>query len=143
MHKRRLGKDGPMVSAIGLGAWSFSGAYGPTDEAESHDTLAAAVDLGIDFIDTANVYGGGVSERAIGSPPVKMTIGRPRVARLSRTFFASSVSSSPWYRLFSADARQCLHCNGHCRVTSHANSRRVCPLGRPCPPAWLPGCPAG
>lgn len=67
MQKRRLGKDGPMVSAIGLGAWSFSGAYGPTDEAESHKTLAAAIDLGIDFIDTANVYGGGVSERAIGS----------------------------------------------------------------------------
>lgn len=67
MHKRQLGKGGPDVSAIGVGCWSFAGAYGPTTEAESHDTLAAALDLGIDFLDTANVYGAGVSERVIGS----------------------------------------------------------------------------
>jgi aryl-alcohol dehydrogenase-like predicted oxidoreductase len=67
MQKRQLGKDGPMVGAVGLGCWSFGGAYGPTDEAESHATLAAALDLGIDFLDTANVYGAGVSERVIGS----------------------------------------------------------------------------
>ncbi len=78
MHKRQLGKGGPEVSAIGVGCWSFAGAYGPTTEAESHDTLAAAVDLGIDFLDTANVYGAGVSEKAIGSfikhHPHKFTI---------------------------------------------------------------------
>ncbi len=67
MHKRQLGASGPQVSAIGVGCWSFAGAYGPTTEAESHDTLAAALDLGIDFLDTANVYGAGVSERVIGS----------------------------------------------------------------------------
>lgn len=67
MQKRQLGTGGPMVSAIGLGCWSFGGAYGPTDEAESHAALAAALDLGIDFLDTANVYGAGVSERVIGS----------------------------------------------------------------------------
>lgn len=67
MHKRQLGRGGPMVSAIGLGCWSFAGAYGSTSEAESHETLAAALDLGIDFLDTANVYGSGVSERVIGS----------------------------------------------------------------------------
>ncbi len=67
MDLRRLGRGGPMVSAIGLGCWSFAGAYGPTDERESHATLAAAQDLGITFLDTANVYGNGVSERVIGS----------------------------------------------------------------------------
>ncbi len=67
MQKRQLGQNGPMVSAIGLGAWSFGGAYGPTDEAESHATLAGALELGIDFIDTANVYGNGVSETVIGT----------------------------------------------------------------------------
>ncbi len=67
MQKRQLGKDGPLVSAIGLGCWSFAGAYGPADPAESHATLARALDLGIDFLDTANVYGGGVSEQVIGS----------------------------------------------------------------------------
>ncbi len=67
MQKRRLGQDGPMISAIGLGCWSFCNAYGPTDEAESHAALAAALELGIDFLDTANVYGNGVSEQVIGS----------------------------------------------------------------------------
>jgi aryl-alcohol dehydrogenase-like predicted oxidoreductase len=56
-----------MVGAVGLGCWSFAGSYGPTDEAESHATLAGALDLGIDFLDTSNVYGAGVSERVIGS----------------------------------------------------------------------------
>lgn len=67
MRKRALGKDGPQVSAIGLGCWSFAGSYGPTDEAESHATLARALDIGIDFLDTANVYGNGLSETVIGS----------------------------------------------------------------------------
>lgn len=52
---------------IGLGCWSFAGAYGETDQAESHRTLARALDLGIDFLDTANVYGNGVSEEVIGA----------------------------------------------------------------------------
>ncbi|MEM8948548.1 MAG: aldo/keto reductase [Pseudomonadota bacterium] len=67
MKMRTLGKDGPTVSAIGLGCWSFAGAYGPTDSAESHRTLARSLELGIDFLDTANVYGNGVSEEVIGA----------------------------------------------------------------------------
>lgn len=67
MQKRELGKGGPKVSALAVGCWSFAGAYGPTDTSESHATLAKALELGIDFLDTANVYGNGVSEQAIGS----------------------------------------------------------------------------
>jgi aryl-alcohol dehydrogenase-like predicted oxidoreductase len=67
MQKRRLGPGGPGVSAIGIGAMSFGGFYGPATEAESHALLAAALDLGIDHIDTSNVYGMGVSERVVGS----------------------------------------------------------------------------
>lgn len=67
MHKRQLGKNGPMVSAMSLGCWSFAGAYGATDEATSHAALARAAELGIDFLDTANVYGNGKSEQVIGS----------------------------------------------------------------------------
>lgn len=78
MEMRKLGKNGPDVSAIGLGCWSFAGAYGTTDQAESHNTLKKALDLGITFLDTANVYGAGVSEKAIGSfiknNPGKFTI---------------------------------------------------------------------
>jgi aryl-alcohol dehydrogenase-like predicted oxidoreductase len=67
MEQRQLGKAGPSVSAIGLGCWNFAGAYGPTSEKESHETLAAAKDLGINLLDTANVYGMGVSETVIGN----------------------------------------------------------------------------
>lgn len=67
MQKRQLGKAGPVVSAIGLGCWNFAGPYGPTDARESHATLAKAIDLGIDFLDTAIVYGNGLSEQVIGS----------------------------------------------------------------------------
>lgn len=67
MNKRPLGKNGPLISPVGLGCWSFAGAYGPTDETESHVTLTKALDLGVDFLDTANVYGAGVSEQVIGS----------------------------------------------------------------------------
>ena len=67
METRRLGQDGPEVGMIGLGCWSFAGAYGPTDQAESHRTLARALELGVDFLDTANVYGNGVSEEVIGA----------------------------------------------------------------------------
>lgn len=67
MKKRALLSDGTKVSEIGLGCMSFAGFYGPTSEAEAHDTLAAALDLGIDFLDTANIYGNGVSEQTIGS----------------------------------------------------------------------------
>ncbi len=67
MKRRRLGARGPEVSAIGLGCLSFGGIFGPTDEAASLRCLAAAVDHGIDFLDTANIYGMGVSEQVIGT----------------------------------------------------------------------------
>jgi aryl-alcohol dehydrogenase-like predicted oxidoreductase len=66
MKKRSLGRNGPLVSEIGLGCWNLAGAYGPTDEAEAHATLHTAIDGGITFLDTANVYGMGKSEEIIG-----------------------------------------------------------------------------
>lgn len=66
-EKRRLGSGGPLVSAIGVGAMSFSDMYGPTTEAQSHAILDAALEAGITHIDTANIYGMGESERVIGS----------------------------------------------------------------------------
>lgn len=67
MKTRQIRQDGKIVSEVGLGCWSFGGSYGPTTEAEAHNTLSAALDLGVDFLDTANVYGMGVSETIIGS----------------------------------------------------------------------------
>lgn len=66
MNRRQLLRSGGTVSEIGLGCLGFAGFYGPATEAESRLTLAAAVDLGIDFFDTANIYGMGVSERILG-----------------------------------------------------------------------------
>lgn len=63
---RQLGKNGPMVSDIGFGAMSFGGIFGATDEAESLACLDAMLDQGINFIDTANIYGMGISETVIG-----------------------------------------------------------------------------
>ena len=67
MKTRNLGNAGTTVSAIGIGAMSFSDFYGPTDTEKSHAVLRKALDLGIDHIDTSNVYGAGVSEERIGS----------------------------------------------------------------------------
>lgn len=67
MQKRPLGANGPSVSVVGVGAMSFAGVYGDATVEESHAVLAAALDLGIDHIDTANVYGMGRSEEIIGS----------------------------------------------------------------------------
>ena len=66
MKKRPLGRNGPLVSEIGLGCWNLAGAYGPTNEDEARATLKTAIDGGITFLDTANVYGMGLSEEIIG-----------------------------------------------------------------------------
>ncbi len=63
--QRRVWRHGT-VSAVGFGAMSFGGFYGPTTESDSLRTLARALELGVDFWDTANVYGDGLCERVIG-----------------------------------------------------------------------------
>ena len=65
MKQRQLGKNGPMISAIGIGAMSFSNFYGATDEAQSHAILSTALDEGVTHIDTANAYGPHTSESVI------------------------------------------------------------------------------
>jgi aryl-alcohol dehydrogenase-like predicted oxidoreductase len=67
MRRRRLGRIGIEVSAIGLGCWGMSGSYGPADEHESEATLLHALNLGVNFIDTADSYGDdGHNESLIG-----------------------------------------------------------------------------
>lgn len=67
MERRKLGKAGPEVSAIGLGCMTMSPVYGQTlDEAEALATLGRALDLGVTFWDTADVYGMGHNEQLIG-----------------------------------------------------------------------------
>jgi aryl-alcohol dehydrogenase-like predicted oxidoreductase len=67
MNTRLLGKSNAAVSEIGLGCWQLGGAdWGALDDQRAFDILAAAVDAGVTFFDTADVYGGGRSETLIG-----------------------------------------------------------------------------
>ena len=66
MNHRLLGNTNLSVSEIGFGAWAIGGSWGPQSEAESLAALGRALDLGVNFIDTAAGYGDGKSERLIG-----------------------------------------------------------------------------
>jgi len=65
MKYRELGRTGWQVSEISFGAWAIGGSWGDVDDAESIAALHRAIDLGVNFIDTADVYGDGRSERLI------------------------------------------------------------------------------
>ena len=66
MQKRRLGKTDWMISEIGLGCWQLGGDFGPVSDDAAQAILRLARDRGVNFWDTADVYGGGVSEERIG-----------------------------------------------------------------------------
>ncbi len=66
MKYRRFGRIGWQVSEIGLGAWALGGDWGRVDEETAMATLHRALDVGINFFDTADVYGDGLSEQRIG-----------------------------------------------------------------------------
>ena len=66
MRYRRLGKTGYLVSEIGFGAWALGGQWGRIDDSASLRALHGAADAGVNFFDTADVYGDGRSERIIG-----------------------------------------------------------------------------
>ncbi len=63
---RPLGKDGPSVSAVGLGCMSLSGIYGAAEDAQSEALIQHAIDSGINHIDTADMYGWGHNEEVVG-----------------------------------------------------------------------------
>ncbi len=66
MQKRRLGRNGPRVSALGLGCMGMSEFYGPSDDAASRAVILSALDQGVTMLDTSDQYGSGHNEELIG-----------------------------------------------------------------------------
>src|SRR6185503_9013245 len=65
MERHRFGNSDLMVSAVGLGCYGMSGAYGPADDRESVATIRRALELGVNFLDTSASYGNGHNHRLI------------------------------------------------------------------------------
>src|SRR5580698_2684270 len=89
---RPLGQNGPVVSALSLGAMGMSGMYGQADEKESVATIHAALDAGINLIDTGDFYGMGHNEMLIG----RAIAGRRDKVLLSVQFAAQSAPDGAW-----------------------------------------------
>ena len=87
MKHRQFGRLGWQVSEIGYGAWAIGGSWGPTKDEESIAALNRALDLGVNFIDTAQGYGDGRSERLIG----QVLRGRGR----DRVYVATKIPPAP------------------------------------------------
>ena len=66
IQQRTLGKSGINITEVGLGLWAMGGGWGPVDDQGSFDAIDAALDAGINFYDTADVYGEGHSEEILG-----------------------------------------------------------------------------
>jgi len=92
MKHRQLGTAGPRVSALGLGCMGMSGVYGPADESESIATIHAALDAGINLIDTGDFYGMGHNELLVG----RALAGRRDKALISVKFGALRDPKGGW-----------------------------------------------
>jgi aryl-alcohol dehydrogenase-like predicted oxidoreductase len=93
MQHRQLGAAGPRVSVLGLGCMGMSGMYGPSDRAESLATIHAALDAGINLLDTGDFYGMGHNEMLIGEA---LHGGRREQAVLSVKFGALRDPAGGW-----------------------------------------------
>lgn len=86
---RKLGKHGPEIMPVGIGAMSFTNFYGECDAGQAFKILKYALDNGINHIDTANVYGGGVSEERIGKFLAN-------TGKTAKEFFRIATKASVW-----------------------------------------------
>ena len=85
MKTKQLGKTGVELTCVGLGTWAIGGGdwrfgWGPQDESDAIAAIQRAVELGINWIDTAPVYGGGRSEELVGRALQELGSDKPFVA---------------------------------------------------------------
>jgi aryl-alcohol dehydrogenase-like predicted oxidoreductase len=94
LEHRALGKGGPSVSAVGLGCMSLSGVYGAADDAESDRLIHHAIDIGVNHLDSSDMYGWGHNEEVVG----RALRGRRDQIVLASTFITSiaSIRTSRW-----------------------------------------------
>src|SRR2546427_2730772 len=90
MYNRRLGRSALTVSAIGLGCMSMSGVYGKGDDAVSIGVIHRALDLGVNFLDTSDMYGWGHNEELVG----RAIQGRRQEVLLTTNFSDRSAADS-------------------------------------------------
>src|ERR1700727_3422202 len=125
--QRRVWRHGT-VSAVGFGCMSFGGFYGPTNEVESMQTLARALDLGVDFWDTANVYGDGLCEQIIGKFLAEDKSRRARVTLATKFAIRRRDDGARFFDNSAAHIRQALD-DSRKRLAVDAQSRTWPPSG--------------
>jgi aryl-alcohol dehydrogenase-like predicted oxidoreductase len=89
IDSRKLGKHGPEIMPVGIGAMSFTNFYGECDADQAFKILKYALDNGVNHVDTANVYGGGVSEERIGKFLAN-------TGKTAKEFFRIATKASVW-----------------------------------------------
>ena len=94
MKFRTFGRTGWQISEIGFGAWQIGGDWGKVDDANSIDTLLYAFDKGINFVDTAELYGNGHSEEVVGHVGSPSRMGRSTVRDVRDSLFPGLSGSS-------------------------------------------------